>query len=690
MTKKIMAASLLIMLLFAPASAPAETGDYERGVAYLRAGKAAEALGLLEPLASSRKDDPYLAYHTGLAYFKLGRLGDALDSFTAARSLAKDAETGSLGLGVAFSNLGVAYHRDGANDKARTCLEDALAIDPDDGDSRYYLGLVLIGLGEYDRAVAELAAAGELLKTDTASSAAVSNALGMARYKAGDNQDAMKEFAHTLDMAPENVEALYYLGQLNYKENGFAAAKPFFDRLTHAAVDQKTKDTLFTTFFNMGVDFQDRGMSGSAAEMFEKASTLNPDDAETHYYRGYNLMALERYEDALSEFNKALSLDPGMKRATAQMEVASKFAAEQSIAAGAERMNREDYFSAIPFFEKAVSLDPKNEAAAAGLANAAAQARKDADTRMAKARALMGAGDYSSALSEVDALIKLDPGSGKVKSLKKQIAAKVAEESEALLSTAAVSEKKDQLADALASYRRALSIMPDSSRARDGVARIEAAIAKLRKKARDAKDGGLLVQARESYQRLRSYVPDDWEASSALAEVEQDIKAELAKRITNARNSFGAEDYSMAAYHAGRALELDQANQEALSLKQRIKDRSKELVNKYVREGNASLENGDRDKATGSFEAALLLDPDNSGARKGIEKARYAPPSAANEDEVRRLYLEGVEHYTKGELDSAVASWRKVLKMDPSNEKAASSIKRAEEKMKQTGDVSAQ
>jgi cytochrome c-type biogenesis protein CcmH/NrfG len=60
-----------------------------------------------------------------------------------------------------------------------------------------------------------------------------------------------------------------------------------------------------------------------------------------------------------------------------------------------------------------------------------------------------------------------------------------------------------------------------------------------------------------------------------------------------------------------------------------------------------------------------------------------APAAVVDEQEVRRVYLQGVEHYTKGELAEAIASWREVLKLDPKNEKASSNIARAEDKLKE-------
>lgn len=686
--KDIRIPALLLLLVLLPAVCLAAQADYDKGIAYLRAGKAGEAISILEPLRASG-GGPYVEYHLGIAYYRAGRLDEAGSAFRKTLSLA--GKGGEFALGAAFSNLGVEYYRAGELDKAAACFGEALGLSPEDGDSMYYLGLVKIESGDYQGALAELAKAGELLGSRGASVAAVQNAMGLAHYKSGDNDKAAAEFTKALEKDPGNVEALYYLGQINYKERGYAAARTYFDRIAHTgAADEKTRRTLFTTFFNMGVDFQDRGKSETAAEMFERAALLDPDDAETHYYLGYNLMAALRYEDAMAEFRQALALDPGLDRAKSQMEVAGKFASEKALEEAESMLSAGEYYAAVPLYEKAAALDPSSGPARKGLDAARAALKKDTASRAARAREVLAEGDYVEAGRLSDELLRLNPDSPEAAALERDVSKGAKAAAEGLGKKARDAQARGALGEAAEYYAALLKIDPDNAAAKDGLSQANATIGRTRHGAGKAASDGLLVQARDAYRELLGYLPGDAEAASGLKSVEQAIALELARRLKDARESFGSEDYTMAAYHAGRAMELDPANPEAMELREKIRSRSMELVLRHVKEGDGYMERGMREKASESYEAALLLDPGNRAAKNGLERARTAQAPAGDEDELRRLYLKGVEYYTQGRLDLAVEAWREVLRIDPSNEKASSSIRRAEEKMRQTEDQPSQ
>jgi tetratricopeptide (TPR) repeat protein len=679
------AAAVIMAVLALPWHCLGASGDYEKGVAYLRAGKAAEAVKILEPLAASGKDDPYVYYHLGIAYTRTGRFGDAYDALKKSDALARGRSRDELGFGVAYSNLGVEAYRAGSLKLAEKSLDDALDANPGDGDSTYYLGLIKMQDGDYDSALEEFDKAARLLSGDEAASVTIGNAAALAHYKKGDNDAALSGFSASLEKDPDNIEALYYMAEISYKEHSYEAAKPYYDRIAQAgAPDENTKKALFTTFFNMGVDFQDRGRAETAADMFERATLIKPDDAEAHYYLGYNLMALKRYEEASAEFKQALSLHPGLERAKAQLEMAGRFAADKATGDAAARFEAGDYYAALPLYEKALSLDPANKDAKKGVSDSKAAIKADTDKRVAIARDLLAKGDYTGAKSASDELARLNPGSSEASVLDNEIRTKLASATGSLLKKAADAEAGDALGEAAKDYQALLDIDPGNGKAKDGLARASGAIDAARKKAAKAAGDGLLADARAAYRKLLVYLPGDPDALAGLKSVEDSIQLELARLIKDAEESFGAEDYTMAAHHVERALELDPDNSEAAGLREKIKSRTTELVEKYIREGDSQLAEGLRDKAADSYEAALTYDPSNKTAKAGLSKARQAQAAPGSEDEIRRLYLQGVEHYTQGELELAIESWRELLRIDPGNEKAASSIKRAQEKMRQS------
>jgi cytochrome c-type biogenesis protein CcmH/NrfG len=100
-------------------------------------------------------------------------------------------------------------------------------------------------------------------------------------------------------------------------------------------------------------------------------------------------------------------------------------------------------------------------------------------------------------------------------------------------------------------------------------------------------------------------------------------------------------------------------------------------VDGLLQEAGRELVAGNRDKANALAKQVLAEDAGNARARKLMEQAGKAEPKATDAATVRALYYAGVEQYLQGDLKGAVATWRKVLAMDPEHLDAKRSITRA-------------
>jgi outer membrane protein assembly factor BamD (BamD/ComL family) len=56
--------------------------------------------------------------------------------------------------------------------------------------------------------------------------------------------------------------------------------------------------------------------------------------------------------------------------------------------------------------------------------------------------------------------------------------------------------------------------------------------------------------------------------------------------------------------------------------------------------------------------------------------------SESGQDEAKRLYYQGVDAYTKNDLNGAIQAWEKVLKLDPDHAEAKKFLERAKAKQK--------
>src|SRR5205807_4112988 len=62
-------------------------------------------------------------------------------------------------------------------------------------------------------------------------------------------------------------------------------------------------------WYNLGLVYKDTGEAEKAIEAFQHVAQLSP-EADAHYFLGYLYSQLQRYDEAIAEFQKALSAFP--------------------------------------------------------------------------------------------------------------------------------------------------------------------------------------------------------------------------------------------------------------------------------------------------------------------------------------------------------------------------------------------
>lgn len=76
--------------------------------------------------------------------------------------------------------------------------------------------------------------------------------------------------------------------------------------------------------------------------------------------------------------------------------------------------------------------------------------------------------------------------------------------------------------------------------------------------------------------------------------------------------------------------------------------------------------------------------PDHEEARKLMRRVerRLEPLSDEEKELIRRLYIEGMKHFTQNDYNAAIAEWRKILEIDPDNESVQKNIEEAETRLR--------
>ena len=160
---------------------------------------------------------------------------------------------------------------------------------------------------------------------------------------AGRTDEARRLYRRTLERAPNEPEALHWLGVLEYKDDNPTAALSLLERAVahtpqtapaaaqryyHLAEVQRGLDRhdearvnyrravagmpkMADIHFGLGCSLLALNEMAGAAEAFRQALALAPEDAEAEDGLAQSLAGSERFEEALAHYDKALTAEPG-------------------------------------------------------------------------------------------------------------------------------------------------------------------------------------------------------------------------------------------------------------------------------------------------------------------------------------------------------------------------------------------
>jgi cytochrome c-type biogenesis protein CcmH/NrfG len=275
-------------------------------------------------------------------------------------------------------------------------------------------------------------------------------------------------------------------------------------------------------------------------------------------------------------------------------------------------------------------------------------------------------------------------------------------------------EAEGNLAGALDEWKVVLDLAPGDP---DATARINSVTVRLveeqEKAARD------MVKQREITARfaegLRLYQENDYAASreawrailaidSTHAEAKDYLErtqAEIEKEIrAHARRASQFEQSGRLTEAIGEwnnVESLDPGNRQAKAaverIRKRIEDQSQnleqaskklEIVNLY-NDALQAFNQGEYDKAIAGLDKLLALEPGHEEAKnlRAMAIRKITPLTKQEEDEIRKLFLRGMEYFAKDEYAKAIEQWQKILDIDPTNESVKRNIDEAKERLKQ-------
>jgi tetratricopeptide (TPR) repeat protein len=234
-------------------------------------------------------------------------------------------------------------------------LTETIRLDPDNVKAYGNRGIAYANKKEYDRAIADFNTA---IRLNPKGATAYGNR-GVAYANKGDYDRAITDLTTAIRLNPDNTTAYYFRG-IAYANN--RDDEPAIADFTEAVRLNPNNSASVTALAKA------KDAAQKAAEL-EEALRRKANDA-AHIERGQEFFIKQDYDQAISEFNKAIRIDPNNANVYHFRSVAYA--------------NKKEYDRAIADLTEAVRLDPNSDTSTSALAKAKATAQKAAELEAAK------------------------------------------------------------------------------------------------------------------------------------------------------------------------------------------------------------------------------------------------------------------------------------------------------------------
>lgn len=266
---------------------------FDRGLALLRGGKAAEARTAFEQVLKLQPGNFDAMLLLGMIAGQSRDYARAADFFSRAAAInPRDPQL--------FNNLGFAQKEMGAFAPALASFEKAIALEPGYAKAHNNRGLALAALNRFGDAVA---AYDKALEADGRYAEAWNNR-GSALAGLNRLEDAIASFGNAINLNANYAEAC------NNRGNALADLNRPADALASYARALAIRPEYADAWCNRGSALADMDQFADAVAAFDRALGLDPRHAQAWCNRGVALSELKQPEAALASFEKAIALGP--------------------------------------------------------------------------------------------------------------------------------------------------------------------------------------------------------------------------------------------------------------------------------------------------------------------------------------------------------------------------------------------
>jgi len=215
----------------------------------------------------------------------------------------------------AYNLRGQFYSHKGDQVRALNDFHEAIALNPDQGESYVYRAGVYHDTGKNDDAIKDYSVGIDLSVTGELLSAAHFNR-GILYQKKGEYDKAIDDFTETANLDPRNAQAYFHRGSSHFTKGLDKVQKRLVgermqlrrDGVVNQNDQQKVLDVVERSMYFEETEF-DRAMAD-----FTKAIELNPGYAEAYYGRGMIYQQRGQEEKAEADATQAFKLNPDLRK----------------------------------------------------------------------------------------------------------------------------------------------------------------------------------------------------------------------------------------------------------------------------------------------------------------------------------------------------------------------------------------
>jgi tetratricopeptide (TPR) repeat protein len=313
---------------------------FELIAAFREIGDTASALSQLELLQDAKPSDARVVYVSGLLSLDKGDTKTAIERLT-------DAVRKDPNLYGAWQDLGLLYAKLNRWNDAVNTFAELSKRQQDSAETAYFYSLSLYNTKRYPEAETEIRRALRL----NGSSAEAHTLLGIILAARGTAvSDAIDSLSQAVALEPNNFDANFYLGRVQYLNRDFAnAAKSLQTAVSLAPKNIEARFYLGTVFETLNesdkalAEYQEIvkldeksffGQVGSGAVLLKqgkveeaiaaltRAINLDKESFEANWTLGRAFILLEKFTEAEGVLRKAISLQPNRTDARYQLGIA--------------------------------------------------------------------------------------------------------------------------------------------------------------------------------------------------------------------------------------------------------------------------------------------------------------------------------------------------------------------------------